>query len=630
MDPFVVEWRSPAPLWNAVSGETALPALEVFKQPSLLRFATDSFMEDFVGILEKDPSHLPEWMVQPETWHGSTPSTLKLYQPAHQRYYLVTSTLVCRQPGLPDLKIDPGRQDRVSFVVRRLFPPGGPDTSKELPAFDLATWDQYAYVKTPEGSRWQDVKNAAVSSADELVPGEELNPLFAVNYTEDDGRKRRLFAGLVPAGNREAFMGAGLYQPNGNNGSRTPAEGAEANDLSVPTDPRMYLLRSRVIEPWKSLIDQALATGKAMGREGEPTLPDPLHQPPPGDETHLELVKASREQIQTASWYILLDFANFLRKNLSEVWDVVSGSQPKNTLPSQVKRDLVDFLDSPVVNLTKSVLISGSGHQVGDVRLTFTEAIGNITNFEEFESRLERVTTLYNRKNIDPNSDWPDFLFPLADPLEFDSTDAKTRADKVDKLEALVQAALPAVPKAPMPAKALATQPVSDPREGWFVIRCVFERPECGPFKPPVVSEPTQPFQLASFFDPDAPARPIRIALPLDTSPAGLRKFDKNATFMISDMLCGQINGLTGLTLGDWVRSVLPWPLYKKLDPSKDTGPCADNGNPAGMMCTLSIPIVTVCALILLMIIVKLFDTFFRWLPFFITCFRLPGMKAKA
>ena len=44
-----------------------------------------------------------------------------------------------------------------------------------------------------------------------------------------------------------------------------------------------------------------------------------------------------------------------------------------------------------------------------------------------------------------------------------------------------------------------------------------------GSTKPPVVSDPTQPFQLAGFFDPDAPARPIRIALPIDTSPAGLR-----------------------------------------------------------------------------------------------------------
>jgi len=46
---------------------------------------------------------------------------------------------------------------------------------------------------------------------------------------------------------------------------------------------------------------------------------------------------------------------------------------------------------------------------------------------------------------------------------------------------------------------------------------------------------------MAAYFDPDAPARPIRIGLPVDTTPAGLRKFDKNAAFVMSDTLCGQV-----------------------------------------------------------------------------------------
>jgi hypothetical protein len=48
-----------------------------------------------------------------------------------------------------------------------------------------------------------------------------------------------------------------------------------------------------------------------------------------------------------------------------------------------------------------------------------------------------------------------------------------------------------------------------------------------------------------------------------------------------------------------------------------------------GMICSLSIPIVTICALILLMIIVSILDYIFRWLPYFIMCFPLPGFKGK-
>ena len=100
---------------------------------------------------------------------------------------------------------------------------------------------------------------------------------------------------------------------------------------------------------------------------------------------------------------------------------------------------------------------------------------------------------------------------------------------------------------------------------------------------------------------------------------------------MVSDMLCGQIDRLKALTLGDLVRSVLPWPFHKELSvPEK--GPCTDPNDASlslGMICSLSIPIITICALILLMIIVNLLDVIFRWLPYFLICFRLPGFKAK-
>ena len=47
------------------------------------------------------------------------------------------------------------------------------------------------------------------------------------------------------------------------------------------------------------------------------------------------------------------------------------------------------------------------------------------------------------------------------------------------------------------------------------------------------------------------------------------------------------------------------------------------------MLCSLSIPIVTLCALILLLIIVALFDLFFRWLPLLFVCFPIKGLGSK-
>jgi hypothetical protein len=205
----------------------------------------------------------------------------------------------------------------------------------------------------------------------------------------------------------------------------------------------------------------------------------------------------------------------------------------------------------------------------------------------------------------------------------------------LDTLVALVIAAIdPAEAPAPAPPVPFAAQlrdalATTAGDEGWFVLRCVYLRPDCGALHPAVLSAPSQRFQLASFFDPDAPARPIRIALPADTTPAGLRKFNKNTAFMLSDVLCGQVQRAKGLGLGALVMSVLPWPLHKDLD-TGGMGPCESSPNVTfGMICSLSIPIITICALILLVMIVLVLDFVFKWIPWFIICFPIPGMKGK-
>ena len=71
---------------------------------------------------------------------------------------------------------------------------------------------------------------------------------------------------------------------------------------------------------------------------------------------------------------------------------------------------------------------------------------------------------------------------------------------------------------------------------------------------------------------------------------------------------------------------MLPLPLHKDLNVG-DMRPCPDGG--LGMICSFSLPIITICALILLMIIVKLLDIVFRWMPFFQICLPVPKFDAK-
>ena len=674
-----IQWASPPPLWpHATSAASADVRRRVVRQPAILRFASDDFMDDVVNLLEEDPARLVEKIATPETWRGPAPAAksalpvprfartmnrlglnaararnaalipggkgissllvtttpaqeqpFKLYQPAHQRFYLIASSLVCQRVGLPDHAINPGRHETATFVLRRMFPPGKLDITVALPDFDANTWEEYAFISTNTGNFWRRIPK---DESETLIDGEEKLPLFPLNYVQDDGLKRRVLAGLIPVGKREAYMAAGF--------KKRPADPQPMNEIQPPPDPRMHLFWSKVTEPWKKLLEQAnTGTSLTMGM----TIPDdPANEPgkqaiPPASLG--PKLKSIREQIQTGSWYIILDFANLLMKQTPRVWRLLNGQSPEpgDDPFNADEAALVNALNNTTFDpAKKGALRAGTSYTDNQVKGSLKEALAAVKSGDN-ETNLEKLKTSYDRAKNPANELWPQFLFPLADPefpaaqINPQTTDLTQSVAKVDALAALIEKALPSEPADEVPINPLIAQQPMDMREGWYVIRCVFDRPECGPLDPPLLSDPTREFQMAGFFDADAPARPIRIALPIDTSPAGLRKFDKNTAFMISDMLCGQIDRVKGLTLGDLVLSVLPWPFHKDLS-VPDGGPCTKTGDPSieiGMMCSLSIPIITICALLMLMIIVSLLDIIFRWMPFFIFCFPLPKFKSK-
>jgi hypothetical protein len=672
-----IQWASPPPLWpHATSSANADVRRRVVRQPTILRFASDDFMDDVVDLLEQDPARLVEKIATPETWRGptrtpqaplpvplfarsmnrlglnaarsknaalipggkgissllaTTPAPqqppFKLYQPAHQRFYLIASALVCQRVGLPDHAINPGRHESATFVLRRMFPPGQLDINVALPDFDASTWEEYAFISAKTGNSWRRIPKSDSAS---LIDGEEKLPLFPLNYVQDDGLRRRVLAGLIPVGKREAYMAAGF--------KKQPDDPEPVNEIPPPPDPRMHLFWSKVTEPWKSLLERA-DTGTSLTK-GTTIPDDPADEPgvqsiPPGNLG--PKLKTLREQIQTGSWYIILDFANLLMKQTPRVWRLLNGQSPEagDDPFSADESALVSAINNTTFDpANKSALRAGTSYTANQVKASLKEALLAVKSGDN-ETNLENLKTSYDRADDPTQELWPQFLFPLADPqfpgaqVNPQTTDFTQSSAKVDALASLIEKALPSEPADEVPINPLIAQQPMDMREGWYVIRCVFERPECGPLDPPLLSDPTREFQMAGFFDPDAPARPIRIALPIDTSPAGLRKFDKNTAFMISDMLCGQINRVKGMTLADLVLSVLPWPFHQDL-PKSDGGPCASGGIEFGMMCSLSIPIITICALLMLMIIVSLLDIIFRWMPFFIFCFPLPKFKSKS
>ena len=146
-----------------------------------------------------------------------------------------------------------------------------------------------------------------------------------------------------------------------------------------------------------------------------------------------------------------------------------------------------------------------------------------------------------------------------------------------------------------------------------YVVRYVYERAQCDP--PHLhVSRPTKAFELAPFFDPDAPGRNIRVGLPVDVSIAGLRKFKKNVGFIMSKELNRKLDSLKG---------------QEKATLDNEASASEDFTLDIGWICSFSLPIITLCAFILLMIIVILLNLVFWWIPLLKICFPIPLIAKK-
>ncbi len=587
-----VRFFSPSPLWDDLVGTPAR-----FRAPALLRFGGDDFIEQYQAALEKEPRQLRGFIARPETWRepavgldGPTvPGPLRLYQPVHGRFYLVATSLACRVPGLPEHTVDVAKGEVVAFVLRRLT------TVKDWKGAETET-GEWAWVKRADGSEgW--VRAGALALAD----GEEQIPMFASTFAGSGGlrdvpMRRRVFAGLIPASKRETFA-------NGSELSAQPQAKPAAGSLD---DPRVIEFQRAVMDPWAEMKE--------------------WYDDERYDTTDDRRVNALLS-VEQSSPLLLMDMLGFFETHLKPLAAALKGSAATLSAPQQAIYNLL--------NTTHAVDRSGLNEA------TLVEMIRQVLpHRDKIESpagpppayavrrvligdpgRFTRPPAGQGSENAVPNpvravirsETGLRTLLGRGTTAPWELTPAERPGGLgVRRLKKLVMDALaeagnvPAVLAEQLPARrpvASAAQPGDD----WFVVRCVYLRPHCGRRSPPVVSERSERFQLTSFFEPDAPARHLRVALPVDTSPATLRKYNRNVAFVISDQLRKQMS--RAASLKDLMDG--------KAGPEKP-------GLDFAMICSFSIPIITICAFILLMIIVILLNIIFWWIPLFRICFPIP------
>jgi hypothetical protein len=509
-----MHWVTGNPLWAGAASAVQAGDRDAMRRPALVRFTSDTFMDDLAAILDHDPAALEARRATPTSYRqrpaGSpsdwkrTAARLKLFQPFHGHFNLVVASLVCRLAGLPDHTVRPADAERVGFVLRRLVADVETSTTREL-----------AWVSKDGASAWAQLAPGAETHS---APGEELFPMFPIGY-DDSGTSRRIWAGLVPTSSRETFRTASTSeQPF----AATGTPGGRSDD-----DPRWNQFDLRVFGPLTDL--QAKDPDTRL-------VPDDVRK--------------------EASAFVLLDLADLLRAHLPAVWQALqTGSPPP----------------------------------------------------------VSAQANLYNELRADTGVDWRGRLLDAAaqwavisgeQPGSFDLHCDLHRATVDSKrLQTLFRAAVPGT--APTGAATDLDLPKIEPAgEAQYVIRCVYLRPKCPGAEP--VSAPSPAFSIAPVFDPDAPSRPIRIPMPLDTGIKDLRKHPKNVGFMLTNQLRGQMNRVSD--------------MKKALD-----GKLGDEEHwDLGVICQFSIPIIAIVALMLLIVMVFVLNIIFFWAAFFRICLPVP------
>ncbi|MFY2563328.1 hypothetical protein ACN469_37370 [Corallococcus terminator] len=515
--PHPVQWVTASPLWGPAPDKLAR-----LQAPGILQFDSDRFMEELAERLQSpERPDLTDLLVtrfksyrermpgEPPDDEINTPP--KLYQPAHGRFYLVATSLVCRLPGLPDHVVDTARGEKAAFVLRRSM--GGGKEGAWVPAAPGNPADKRRI--------WKELNTAETGA---LAKGEELLPLFPMNFASE-GKRRRMLVGLVPTSSRDTFESAAAFQDD---------------DPSTGLDPDKMLAdeaEGQVTAPFEQLLAYTKATSEAVAVQKEVTR------------------------------FLLVDFATFLEERIPALWTLLDKASPGPTPAA----------GSPLRTLF--LLLTGNHRVEGSSGDTWQQAL---------RKAMQQRTAILNG-----GTGGLDYNLRLCTEV--------TVAALRSALGAAVVAGVYSLPSEPEPVSKL-----EEPGKALYVMRCVYLKPACGALCPPIVSAPSKAFTLAPFFDSDAPARPVRIELPLDTSIRGLRKFKKNVGFTLSKGLRKQMSRVSG--------------LEKTMKGELDDGLSFDLGE----LCMFSIPIITLCAFIVLMIFFSLLNIIFWWMPFLKICLPKP------
>lgn len=486
----IVQWLAPAPLWDSAPAGSAQ-----LTQPWISELRGDDFVDDFLSMLAGSSGSAADLAaLAPETTtDGTATAPFRLYQPLSQRYYLVSATLACRRPGIPDHTLRPERHEAVFFVMRRVTSGG-----------------EQAFVPDESGGTWVTAPDHGVADGEKQLPMHRapVTPYAAsgsitaaLGLGLDGGTGRALWFGYVPVGLERT-----LVRPMADPAGALDKLRSSNTDPNLPIpNPALDWFFQRVVQPWS-----ALPTA--------PSVTDP---------------NATSSNREYASLYILLDLGDWVRTYLkTQVWDLLG--TPNANLPTGVYGDFVRHLQATTV--TTRVGTTPGSVTVANALLTL------------FDPQNDCSGLLVGDDHNVPGSNYD--LTGAASNANLLGADARktlddsgAQAQVPPELEGMIQE------EPPPTTTGTPSTPASGKSTGaTYVIRVVLRYDPCCY----MVSAPTHTFQLARALAADAPARQILIQAPDITH---LRAFKRGVAIETPASLQRILNGVTpGVLKGDGIN----------------------------------------------------------------------------
>lgn len=523
---------------------------------------------DFVNRFKQDMQRRQFGLTQFALWqedecHSRHGKQPVLRLPLHRAFHLVSCEVVCDRLGHPAL--DPGKIISAGFVIRRLG--GHREQAWMLEDGEALGWqDAPAEFRDPDVHRRLCANGVLRQRGDQpSFSGEEVHPLHPLNTTDDAGKIHTLLFGYVP-------LGGFHYQRNTNAAvdasSMQTAQNAAAESLPWP-----FGFRQPLNTNWKSeqgiLIDQ--------GRPSKPmfellrVLVNRYHLGESGIENNAALEK----YCAALRFYDNTHLPAHLRGR------AYSDSNHALFVSSRIKLDLFSYLKTCFAQKDDNPLVRWIIQQ--------EQAIDTAGDLDKL-AKLDKLPASSGK------GDLPYSLFILAS----DAQEIRTLLD-----QRLRDQTLRLVQEIPLPKFSQAADDL------YQIVPFVRFRNEEDHEQIQWADTGARSivFRVAAPFDPEA-SRPSLIQMP-----------------SLSDLKRGLAKGAIMITPADTFNLINRLKLNKGVGP--DTVPEGEPGPGLGVqwICSFSLPVITLVAMILLMIMISLLNIVFFWMPWVRICLPFPKMK---